>query len=366
MNIRSKTWAAFGLILALLIARQLDDPRLGTQDFQVFWIASKIFVEAKNPYDLELSQNFHEKYTSNFPEPHLVWSPPWSLSILAPLSFLSFKLAAMVWLALNLLALSLSSYLLLRKLIGQTRLNRRQVLLLPLAILAFEPAILCIDWGQQALLLLGVWCVFIRLRRESGPASQFIAGLLLSMTIIKPHLFYLVYFVLIFDWISSKNLIQASGFCSGVVSWAVIPLLINGEIYSLYFSNQLPTFFFQPSIASWLQYLAPNIVALRFLPALITIFYASFYLTKRTTASDLNYLILPLSILSTPYVWLYDFSMLLPIYLLIMTRGSKAVIAAALLASLIVWIGPENMGYYLWYPILLFTLARLVLIRAKL
>jgi hypothetical protein len=159
-------WLALALAVALLaLDLTSPDPRIGDDDFGVFYAGAAAFASGQSPY------------VGDFV------SPPWFVLLLAPLTALPLPAARALWLALN-LALLFGTTAICLRLIGVAWPWRR--LALAATVFALWPPVLFgLKLGQNSLL---VWLLLLLALLAAQRGRPTTAGILLVVAFIKPQL----------------------------------------------------------------------------------------------------------------------------------------------------------------------------------
>ncbi len=273
-------------------------------------------------------------------------NPPWILPFIAPLALFSLPVAASGWIACAIVAALLSIHL----------LNYRNVRL-PLAALLFAPVVGCAMAGQvSAFILLGTALIFRLVERK-----PFFAGLCVLLLALKPHLFLLVWPVLLVDCIRrGRRRFLAAAF-SGLAFASIFSLTTDPSIWADYLrairaehiENQylpnLPCMLraILPSHPYWIQ-VAPAVLGLAW--------SIRYYHRHRNSWNWLDHgsLLLCVSVLVSPYSWPFDQVLVLPAVL----QGCSAQLSKRALALLFLLNGilavqflsaaPLNSAAYAW------------------
>lgn len=291
-------------------------------DFFQYWTAGRIFLMGLNPYDPDIVLKFQQIhwFGVGMIEPVMLWYPPYALSLILPFSLLQFEIAAALWFVINLLVFMA----VIRKLSVICCSNNSFSKLFLL--LSFSAPVLynLID-GQISFILLFGLAGFLILRSSNSArnntAADFYSGIFLSITFLKPHLLFLLYLIIFIELLSKKRVLVIPGIFTGVIALSVLPLIFNYNIFPYYISAiaSPPIEFKTPTIGSWLQGLTENhTVWLRMLPSFMAIGILLLYLRRiRRIPENLIYLILPFSLLFSPYGWNNDQVLIFPLFLLI-------------------------------------------------
>ncbi|MGI6523812.1 MAG: glycosyltransferase 87 family protein [Bdellovibrionota bacterium] len=305
------------LALAILCALFIPEvERRSGDDFMQYWSAGRLLRSGQNPYDPneQLSLQKETWHGEEIPLPIMMYNPPPALSFALVASIPNYRISYRIWIALSIL-LIISSCFLAQKVVSKNPIRSRYtryVILITLTL--FQPFLISLYPGQcSPLLLIGFLTSLYYIKKD----QLFIAGLFLSLTFFKPHILYLFYLALILN-LKKDSLKLLGGAFVGSLLLSIPALIYQPHIFSLYLEAMQtpPLNFHTPTLGAWLQYfLNIHNNNLRFLPSLLCIIITvlSFFIfNRRFSKLTLLSIILPLSILSSPYGWTYDQMLLLP------------------------------------------------------
>ncbi|MEZ4590345.1 MAG: glycosyltransferase family 87 protein [Chloroflexota bacterium] len=180
---------AIALFVLVLVGPIPVPPSLGRGDFRAYWSAAYLLAQSENFADADLllqTEQEHTEWTEDWAV--ITWNPPWLLAILLPYTAVSFPRATWLWLLTN-IALVFTGSVLLWKTFTTQKSSQRWGPLAPLAGLLFLPTMLALLMGQvNTLVFLGLALFLFFFNRN----QLFAAGLSLVLTLVKPHLVYLV------------------------------------------------------------------------------------------------------------------------------------------------------------------------------
>ncbi len=156
-------------------------------DFLGYWAAASLLAHGENPYDQDALLALERDQGWPGSDPMYSWNPPWLHLILLPLGALSFRQAAALWFVVNPLLIGLSA-LLIWDVVGR-RTSAAQVALVLLAAFLYSRSLHAMLEGQVSTLVLlgGAAFLGLALRRR-----DFLAGAVLVLVTVKPHLSYLL------------------------------------------------------------------------------------------------------------------------------------------------------------------------------
>lgn len=211
---------------------------LGSWDFIEYWTANRIALSSGNPYDAASMLNEQHSLGQSDLYPTMMWNPPWTLSLLRPLLQFQFNSSVTLWLLAN-ITMMLATIWFSISANSRTKATAYQYALVAAAALPFFPAIHTIILGQISIFIAFsasgfYWAICKK--------KNFLAGIFLSLTTIKPHLLFLVFFILGIQILLNKNKNIAWGF---ILAFSLI-------LASTWTS-------FPDSITQWLQAISGNV-----------------------------------------------------------------------------------------------------------
>ena len=352
-----------GLALAVTILYFFAVPIAGklaaNRDFLSYWAAGLQLVHHRNPYDRDAIWAIEHAAGLDPRTVLIMRNPPWALPLAYPLGFLPLRFAGILW-TLLLLTCLLVSIRIVRELHGSPP-GRIHWLAF-----AFTPAIICLTMGQTSLLALLGLVLFLRFHSR----RPFAAGAALWLCALKPHLF-LPFGAALLAWIvvyrsyrllagaaSSIALTSAAAFLIDPTAWTDYARLMRSPSVE----NQ-----FIPCLAGALRHwLRPHATWLQYLPVALACLWALVYFWRRRAHWDWltsSSLLILVSLLATPYSWLYDQCLAIPALLhgAYATRSRKllAILALLILAAdieicfvkitspLFLWTTPLWLAWYL-------------------
>ena len=208
------------IVLVKLAMTELTSPAfLYSDDYVEYWSAARLNLSGGNPYDPEQLAPLQLAAGRTRDVPLMMWNPPWTLTLLMPLSWLPYSLSRLLWLLLSVLILFLAAnwgwytY-------GGDPAKRW---LAWLVVFTFSPSLHLLRFGQiTLLLLLGVigFLHFVKGER------WWLAGAAAALITIKPHLLYLFGFAFVVWAVDRRKWTLLGGFVFSVVgalgiAWAV-------------------------------------------------------------------------------------------------------------------------------------------------
>jgi hypothetical protein len=293
------------MFLGVALLGHLDSSR----DYVVFWATGQQLAHHANPYDtaalkqiehaVGLNPGYGVMYMRNL---------PFALPLVWPLGFLSLRVGALLWTLLLVSCLALSTSI-LRRMYGKPA-NYFHWLAL-----SFAPAMICIFSGQTTLFSLLGLVLFLRLHGT----RPFLAGLSLWLCILKPHLFLPFGLVLLVWIILNKAYKIVAGLVVAVAVSCGLAYLIDPTAWRNY-STMMRTAGvatdYIPCFSVFLRLkLSPHTLWLPYVPAAIACIWALVYFWPRRNSWNWmkdGSLLMLVSMLTAPYIWIYDQCLAIP------------------------------------------------------
>ncbi len=170
-----------GAALVLATDRIVHSPAFHIpKDFLEYWAAGRLNLRGENPYDPERLLSEQRTADPDRAAAVMMWNPPPALAVYTPLAWFPPRLAALLWIGFQLLAVMLACDLLWRAYApGRPRWVAQ------LVGLSFVGTWWVVAYGQNTgLLVLGL-AGFLHYTRKGKPLS---AGACAALTAFKPHL----------------------------------------------------------------------------------------------------------------------------------------------------------------------------------
>jgi hypothetical protein len=349
-------------LVATMYAVGLTDQNAASRDFIGYWAAGQQLVHHANPYDADATLRLEESVGLGDQEIKITPSPPAGLSLVLPLGLLRAKTGLVFWLMLQIACLAASIAVL-------WIIEGRPATRLHLFGFLFAPVVACMMAGQ-----LGIFCLFgIVLFFWLYETQPFIAGVALLPCSLKPHLFLAIALVLVLWTIDRRSPRVIGGFVAALAASYAAVLTFDPHAWTQYMT-MMQTAGMQdrwaPTFAAYLRMdVPPHALWMQYVPLGATCIWAAwFYWSRRDRWNWLEHgsLILLLSLLTTPYAWITDESILLPAVLFATYRAAEAkrsllpiaLFAGAALAELFanirvtswyfMWTVPAWLGWYLY------------------
>jgi len=321
----------------------LEPPHL--TDFIQYWSASQLLNSTQNPYEPGSMLEIQKHQFADTVSPTMMWNPPWVLLFFAPVVGFSLPLATSLWAFTNVLLLTSSA------IISWRIISDKWQFCWPF-FLAFSflfPIWNTVWFGQASgLLALASALLYFALSTR----RDFLTGVALALFTIKPHVIYLVALIVLWQVLREKRYRILAG---GTSMMAVFAL------WSFYKSPA--------SIQQWVEAMSVNqdgaikrvewtvatlvggtrlaysqlfgrypLSPIAIIPG-ITAVVALWLLVSRRVQLDWSRSYLPLACLSlftSPYGWIFDAAMLIPVHLALVyncLKGAKVSAKAPLLVA---------------------------------
>jgi len=290
--------ACLGLLSAALSRNAAN------RDFICYWSSAKLLLAHKNPYAGPAVLAVENAAGGGYREPFLMRNPPWALFVVAPLGLFSARVAAFLWL-LALIALALLA-------IKSLRMGCKPP---PLVVYLFAPVLGCAMAGQTSILLLAGIAFFLKYHEE----RPWLAGLALLLPAMKPHLFLLLWPVILIEGVRRRSWRLLAGLGAGLVAAATFPLLFDAHIVSHYFAAMRAEHIegqYLANLSFLLRWMVPgHPVWVQFVPGILGLALGGRYYWRRRNLWDWRVdgaALLLVSTLVSPYSWPFDQLLLLP------------------------------------------------------
>jgi len=328
--------AALGAWLIAVFIGAPDLPRpspVPVADYVQYWAASRVNLAGGNPYDWHELLTAERQAEPSLTTPVLMWNPPWTLSLTTLPGLLPYQLSRTVWMTLCCLILAGSSVFLWNYWGGPTKGTIAAAML----VFAFPASFFATVMGQMSpLMLLGiVGFLYFEEKQRLGWA-----GAAVALTLVKPQVTYLLWAALLLWSLRSGRWRVLAGASAAVVAMCIVPLAANPWVVSQYVHAVLdhpPTYFVTPTVGALLRLVIGwDHTWPMLLPPLAGLAWWGWHCRGLdwTWRSQISLLLL-VSVVTSPYVWLFDQVVLLPAVIQLAAthaRGrSRATTTAAIL-----------------------------------
>lgn len=281
-------------------------------NFFVFWLSGKLILEGQSPYDAADWASGHETYGSVTPrEPTFLYPLPLAV-FLTPLGLLPVGQAYFVWQWLAQAGIAIVVFFLLQR--WNSTAHNRLLLPIMLFLLFFGPIYLSLQIGSLGpLTLLFIFGALYFLDKD----RLILAGLLLSLTMVKPSQGAPILLLLGLVFLLKRQWKVILGMALGGILLLLIGLIIDTNWVSVFLGSSQAAFDRRLGVQSnvW----SFSYLACRGTSTCYSVFGAigmlsllggcALYLWRnhqRLTYWQVFNLILPISFVSTLYLWAYD------------------------------------------------------------
>lgn len=338
------------------------------RDFVQYWAAAKLLLHRTNPYDPDAEIQLQRSQGLPGTKALIIRLPPWSLPMMLPLGVVGFYPAWVLWMTLLVAALLTSIRLCWRMFSrDDTRWLRSRVFL---AGYVFAPVLACLVAGQIGLfLLLGV-VLFLHFEKS----RPLLAGFALLLPLAKPHLLVLFWCVLACWMLVERRWRILAGLLAALTVATGVAVALDPGVFAHYSAHALSNAAIQtefiPALAGVLRLLfLRQAFWAQFIPLAIGLIWSVWFYAvnrQRWNWRDHGMAVMVVSVLTTPYGWLTDEVILMPVILqaaiFVMANGQRnrlwPIILFAglngLLLMMIVFQVPFASGMYFWSSVVWF------------
>jgi hypothetical protein len=306
------------LLVSLAMLAVTSRSQSTNRDFISYWAGARLLALHGNPYDAHAVLILENGVGNTFVRPLVLRNTPCTIFLMAPLGWFSVYTAAMLWEAMLIAASLLSIWLLQPFVKGRV----------PLIAFFFAPIVDCFLAGQTTILVLLGVCLFIRLEAR----RPFWAGAALLLALLKPHLLFLFWPVLLLEILRRRRwTLVWGGACATAVASGIATLL-DPRIWTQYLisvrAEHIENQYF-PNISTTLRVLAaPGSLWPQLLPTIIGLVVA-LWIWARTRGTwewpREGGMLIAGSALVAPYSFLVDQVLFLPAVLYCYPRATNAV-----------------------------------------
>src|SRR5436190_16667380 len=322
-------------VLGYYLAKHLSDIKrnVTVRDSMAYWSAGRLLIQHRNPYDaasvleLERQNGYQEE------RPLVLRTPPWSLWMVVALGILSPFAAWCLW-----IAICLGSLLIAMKLCRRLYEGTIPRDLFSVVGYLFAPIPACLVSGQMGLVLLLGVVLFLCWERN----RPFLAGVALVLPFAKPHLLSLFWVVVVLWMLFRKKRQIALGFALALTPAVAVALLLDPGVFQQYLEMLRTASIgreFIPALSGVIRLLFfRRFFWVQFIPLAIGLLWCLWFFFRRLPTwnwQEHGPALLVVSVLTTPYSWLADESVLLPAILQAAAFAYQARVGMKLRAKLI-------------------------------
>jgi len=180
----------------------------------------------------------------------------------------------------------------------------------------FAPVLFAVGVGQIVPFILLGLVAFLQCEKLQ---KWWVAGIILVLVAIKPHIMYLFWIALAFWTWDRKNRLLVLGAGAGGLTAMAVPVILYPDVINGYINfilHQPPLFYISPAPGSFLRFLlGEESTWLQALPPCIGLVWFFFYWRahrKNWRWDQRAPAVIFASLLTTPYGWSFDYALLLP------------------------------------------------------
>ena len=284
-------------------------------DYNAYYTASKAFLNGENPYSKSTLLIYQQKINPTVVTPMMVWNPPMFFSTFGIVLFLPEHLKLTFWLIASILsAIGLAVAGFYWK--DPDNFNFHKLEFDKIAVCAF----CCIPFIAQTIIgqfSSWIYFVFILGLLAFDKKKDFIAGILMSFSLVKPHLFLLVYLAFGYEVLKERRFKVVIGGIIGILFFSLISELRYPGIHNLWlYREQWPVEYLGatfPSLVSKMLFGSTRIKALQIASlslGILSIFVFRIYTKNYNFRNFFIFALISNSIFS-PYGFVFDQSCLI-------------------------------------------------------
>lgn len=352
-----RTFAAACIIVAgvcgmiMLYAVGLTNKSATQRDYIEYWAAGQQLARGANPYDVTEILRLEKTAGLQGDSAKVTPSPPVVLLLAWPLGYFSAKTGLILWQLASLGCLAISVWML-------WLLNGRPRSGIHLAGYVFPPVLASLMAGQLGIFFLLEVVLFLYFHKS----RPWVAGAVLVLIVLKPHLFLPCAVVLLLWSASQREFRVVAGFLAVLAASCGLTLLLDQHVWMQYEQMVLSARLmdvFLPTLGVAFRFLVDrNARWLEFLPEAAGCIWAGWYYWTQRNRWDWGnqgLLLLLVSLVCTPYSWYSDQAMLWPAILVGLYCSEKSLrslvffglIAGAGLAGVFAGIQLPS-AFYIW------------------
>ncbi len=295
----------------------------GKKDSIAFWAGVQNIVNGENPYDPERILEVQQLENSSQTSPQVFLNPPWSIPIFIPFFSSTFIVSTLIWKFSTVLFLLLS-VVSFRDIFLNSKCSFG---VLSLLAILHQPIFHLLHVGQNSFLLL-FCCLFTFKNFYSRPL---LAGIACSVLSIKPQGVFLLGLLLILESFKRRNYVFLVSGLLGFLFLNGAVLVLRPEIFYNWRSIELnPLNYVNSSLPSVLKLFLQNVTGEIYgwpsfiLPGGAILLVTLLFLKGKLKLDNNGFLLtLLLSSLFCPYIFFYEYTLLLPLSLYLFSRISR-------------------------------------------
>lgn len=295
----------FAVLLAILWVIYTHIKVFPLDDFVEYWASGRLNLTGGNPYNADQMLTL-EQSVGWENEALMMLNPPWILPFAMFFGIFSYPLSRFLCFLVQIGIVGLCSSLLWKFYNG----NKHTEWMSWIALLSFGPMLRALKSGQVTILVLLGSVGFLYFINKK---SDFLAGILVSLVLIKPHLLYLLVLAVIFWSILHRRYNVLIGITAGLVASLSVAWIINPRVISQYILmvRYYPLEIWMTStLGSYLRVLfGSEKVYLQFIPSVVGITWFLVYWLRNHKSFDwITHLpmIILISLATSAYGWMID------------------------------------------------------------
>ena len=285
---------------------------IATGDFTAYWSAAYLLAHGQNFSDSALLLET-ERTLAGFDLEFTVktWNPPWLLPLLIPYTGFAFSRAVWLWLLTNIVLIFTGAVITWLACARDTAV-KKQAWLAPIIAFLFAPTLTALYMGQvNTLVFFGLALTLWGLVKE----RQVLAGLGLSLTMVKPHLVYLTVSVLLLRALYYRQWRFLAGFGGSLLVLTGITFLLRPTFVREYLTSAAGGGLLQwatPTLGGFLgSALGWHWAILMGVLVLPLVIIGWWWQRDRIPVIELLQMTLLISVITAPFGWGYDAIVLL-------------------------------------------------------
>lgn len=360
--------ALLALLLWFLASHEQNIRRsVATRDSIQYWATGTLLLHHGNPYSVTDVQALESSQGYPAARPLMLRTPPWSVWMVLLEGLLNSFWAWVLWLAILLSSLVISMRI-SWQMYGH---GPRPPTAFLLAGYLFAPVAACLVAGQMGMVLLLGITLFLFFEQD----RPFLAGAALLIPMAKPHIFALLWPVLMIWVIARRRWALLGGAATAFVIANVIAIALDPSIFRHYremLHQQAIQKEFIPALSGMIRGIFfRKYFWVQFVPTGVGLFWSVWFFWKNRHAWSWRShgpAVLIVSLLTTPYSWMTDEVVLLPAILqatlwlnraTLRVRSQLAILLFACLNFLLLLIVraqvPPATGIYFWSSLVWFS-----------
>jgi len=206
--------------------------------------------------------------------------------------------------------------------------------------------------------LLGL-SIFLFLTRDRQLSNRYLAGVAVGFCAIKPHVLPYLFLLIFTDSLKTRSIKTILGIGTTGITLLGAAIIYQNDIFFNYLKAvpHFPNAYLTPTLNRWIVDLFELPIQYVALYAIIPLFLVTLYFYRQNSKSNSELILIAIfaSILFAPYLWTYEFFLLVPIAFITLAEATgsqrKAIFYLYLTGNLLLIITSGfHMGWQFWYP----------------